>query len=387
MKIKLLKIFAFLLLLTQVSCVEKYWPDLGGAYQDALVVDGIITNNPGPYTVKLSRSSSVEAPKLLPYTGCYVSINCDDGSTEQLIETEAGVYLSSVFGMQGEIGKKYKIIIYTPNEETYESDFQELKAPVELADVYYEEEIQPSEDLNHNLEGLRFYLDTKTAAQDTNYLLWKMESTYKFESSYLIRYVYDKRHMSVWPQPDTFYTCWKTDQIPELFTYETEQLSEPVLEHFPLHFVSTEDRDLSIRYSLLVRQFTITNEAFSYWDNLREQNDNQGGMYNKQPYQILGNIKNAKHPDESVMGYFLVAGASEQRIFLDRPSLHFYYWTCELTLADFERVGDLRRTSSSEWPIYLTTDPNGRVAYPDQICLDCREKDGEIEAPDFWEDE
>ncbi len=380
------QILIFILAVLLSSCVERYWPDLGGAYEDALVVDGIITNNPGPYTVKLSHSSSVETPKYLPYTACSVSINCDDGSTEQLIETDPGVYLSSVFGMQGEIGKKYKIIIYTPNEQTYESPFQELKAPVELADVYYEEEIQPSEDLNHNLEGLRFYLDTKPAVQDTNYFLWKMESTYKFESSYLIRYVYDQRHMSVWPQPDTFYTCWKSEQIPELFTYETAQLSEPVIKHFPLHFVSTEDRELSIRYSLLVRQFTVTKEVFSYWDSQREQNDKQGGMYNKQPYQILGNVTNAKHPGEPVMGYFLVAGVSEKRIFLDRPSLHFYYWTCELTRADFERVGDLRRTSSSEWPIYLTTDGSGRVAYPDQICLDCREKDGEIEAPDFWED-
>jgi hypothetical protein len=171
-----------------------------------------------------------------------------------------------------------------------------------------------------------------------------------------------------------------------LFTYETAQLSEPVINHFPLHYVTTEDRELSIRYSLLVRQFTMTAEAFSYWDNLREQNENQGALYNKQPYQILENIKNTKHPDEPVMGYFLVAGVSEQRIFVNRPSLHFYYWNCVLTQADFERVADLRRSSSSEWPIYLTTDPNGRMAYPNERCLDCRERDGKIEEPEFWED-
>ena len=386
MKIKLLNIFSVLLLITQVSCVEKYWPDLGGAYQDALVVDGTITNQPGPYTVKLSRSTSVEFPKWQAYTGCAVSILCDDGSSEQFTESEAGVYLSSPFGMQGEIGKKYKIIIYTPNEQVYESDFQELKDPVELASVYHEEEIQPSEDLNHDLEGLRFYLDTEAATIDTNYLLWKLESTYKFQSSYLIRYIYDHRRLELFPQPDSFYTCWKSDQIPELFTYETAQLSEPFIKHFPLYFVSTEDRELSIRYSLLVHQLTITEEAFSYWNSLREQNENQGALYNKQPYQILGNIKNTKHPDEPVMGYFLVAGVSEQRIFVNRPSLHFYYWNCVLTQADYERVGDLRRSSSSEWPIYLTTDNNGRMAFPDHRCLDCREKDGKIEEPEFWEE-
>lgn len=386
MKTKLLNVFAILLLLTTVSCVQKYWPDLGGAYQDALVVDGTITDKPGPYTVKLSRSSSVEFPKWLAYTGCEVSIICVDGNVENLIESEPGVYLTSPFGMTGEIGKKYKINIKTPNKQNYESAFEELKAPVELASVYHEEEIQPSEDLNHDLEGLRFYVDTKVAASDTNYLLWKMESTYKFQSSYLIWYVYDNRRMELFPKPDTFFTCWKSDQIPELFTYETAQLTEPVIKHFPLHFVSTQDRELSIRYSLFVHQLTITEDAFSYWNSLREQNENQGALYNKQPYQILGNVKNMNNPDESVMGYFLVAGVSEQRIFVNRPSLTYYYWNCVLTQADFERVGDLRRSSSSEWPIYLTTDNNGRIAYPDQRCLDCREKDGKLEEPEFWID-
>ena len=380
------QILIFILAVLLNSCIEKYWPDLDGAYQDALVVDGTITDKPGPYTVKLSRSSSVESPKWLAYTGCNVSIICDDGNVENLTESEPGVYQTSPQGMKGEIGKKYKINIKTSSEQTYESTFEELKAPVELAAVYFEEETQPSEDLNHDLEGLRFYVDTKVAASNTNYLLWKMESTYKFQSSYLIRYIYDHRRLELFPQPDSFYTCWKSDQIPELFTYETAQLSEPLIEHFPLHFVSTEDRELSIRYSLLVHQLTITEEAFSYWNSLREQNENQGGMYNKQPYQILGNVKNINNPDEAVMGYFLVAGVSSQRIFVNRPTLTYYYWNCVLTKADYERVGDLRRSSSSEWPIYLTTDNNGRIAFPDQRCLDCREKDGKIEEPEFWID-
>jgi hypothetical protein len=259
-----------------------------------------------------------------------------------------------------------------------------LKAPVELADVYYEEEVQPSEDLNHNLEGLRFFLDTKEAVSDTNFLMWKMESTYKFESSYLIRYEYNHRHLSAFPQPDSFFTCWKSDQIGQLFTYETSQLSEPVLRHFPLHFVSTEGRELSIRYSLLVHQLTITEQAFIYWNSLREQIDNQEALYNKQPYQILGNVKNKSNPDEPVMGFFLVAGISEQRIFVNRPVIPFYYWECVINATDYERMRDLRWSAPSEWPIYITADDNFRLAYPDQRCIDCRNKDGKIEEPEFW---
>ncbi len=377
---------ALLLLLMQFSCVEKYWPELGGKYDQALVVDGMITDKPGPYTVKLSLSSGVEFPKPKPYTGCAVSIIAGDGTSELLTENEPGVYTSSSQGIRGEIGQKYRISIRTPDGQTYESEFQELKAPVEVASVYHEVEYRPSDELNHQLQGLQFYLDTKPAVRDTSYLLWKLESTYKFQSDFLIRYVYDHRRLTVFPQPDSFYTCWRYDQLPDVYTFETSGLTEPQLTRIPLHFVSTEGRELSIRYSLLVKQLSITKKAYTFWNNIREQNENQGALYSKQPYQIRGNVINTGNPDDAAMGYFLVAGIAEQRIFVDRPGLTFYYYRCVLTRREYEAVGDLRWSSSSEWPIYLTTDNDGRMAVPDPRCIDCRERGGKIEEPEYWED-
>jgi len=154
----------------------------------------------------------------------------------------------------------------------------------------------------------------------------------------------------------------------------------------PLHFVSTEGRELSIRYSLKITQHTITADAFTYWNNLQKQNENQGALYANQPYQIHGNVQNINNPDEPVMGYFMAAGISEMRVYVNRPTFTFHYWICQLTQADYEAVGDLRFTRYNDWPIYLTRDNNGTLAWPDERCLDCREKGGTISKPDFWED-
>lgn len=35
---------------------------------------------------------------------------------------------------------------------------------------------------------------------------------------------------------------------------------------------------------------------------------------------MTGNVKNQDDPDEPVLGYFLVAGMDEKRIFLQRPA-------------------------------------------------------------------
>jgi len=258
MKTSTLSVFAIILLLFPVSCVERYWPELGDKYEKALVVDGTISSNPGPYTVRLSQSSNVAYPKLYPYTGCLVSIVEEGGPTEILSEQEPGIYTTSSTGMTGEVGKRYKIRINTPNERTYESTFEKLEAPVGLASVYAEHEYKESEELPYQLEGYQFYLDTELATKDSNYFMWSMETTYKYQADFLIRNIYTYRNLSVFPQPDSFYTCWQTKAIPELFTYETEQLSSPVIKGMPLHFVSTEARELSIRYSLKITQHTIT---------------------------------------------------------------------------------------------------------------------------------
>ena len=49
------------------SCIKEYWPKLESGGENLLVVDGQITNAAGPYTVKLSRSSSVQSPEFIPF--------------------------------------------------------------------------------------------------------------------------------------------------------------------------------------------------------------------------------------------------------------------------------------------------------------------------------
>ncbi len=66
MIIRAIKILALIIIvaLPMASCVDEYWPDLGSKYNKLLVVDGLITTDPGPYLIKLSTSTSVDQPAL-----------------------------------------------------------------------------------------------------------------------------------------------------------------------------------------------------------------------------------------------------------------------------------------------------------------------------------
>lgn len=367
------------------SCIEEYLPRID-QYDNILVIDGKITDKPGPYTVRISRSTEVNNPDFKPVSDCEVVIYDNDGNTELMGLADEGIYQSAAEGIQGRIGKKYRIEVKLPNGNIYKSDFEELKNPIELDTVYAQIEYRDNIDFYHQLAGYQFYLNTKLAPSDSTYFLWDLEATYHYQSDYTIRWIYEGT--LEWSYaPDTLFNCWSTYKVNEIFAMSTNGLNPTVITAFPLYYVNTQTRRLSVRYSLLIKQYTISQDAFVFYNGLKD-NNGEGSLYDQQPVQIRGNVYNIYDPEEPVLGYFLVAGEDEKRIFVDRPKspVPFYYPVCTLSEADFEAYGQLWWMPESDYPIFAIETPGGRRAVPHKDCVDCRQHGGTIFKPLFWID-
>ncbi len=374
------------MMLSITSCIEHYWPEID-KYDNLVVVDGGINDQPGPYTIKLSLSSPIDTAIFKPYTNCEVVFLDDEGAIETLIEMEPGIYRTNENGIQGIAGKKYKLRIHTPDEDIYESDYEQLLSSEKIDEVYGIIENRQVEGYIHDLEGYQFYVDTELAKSDTNYYLWRLEATYHYQSDFTIRWIFDGE-LNWSYNPDTLFNCWSTYFVDDFFTMSTAELQIPKIEAFPLHYVNTQTRQLSVKYSLLVRQYTMNKEAFEFWDALRKQNESQGSLYSSQPYQVRGNVYNINNESEPVLGYFMVAGLDEKRIFVDRPQVpvKFYYPVCDLDQADFEAYGQMWWADPVTYPIFAIETPGGIRAVPPKGCVDCRTKGGTIFKPYFWID-
>lgn len=391
-KSKFIKFVGLLLvtLTVSTSCIDEYWPELGMKYENALVVDGMITDKPGPYKVKLSLSSAVNEADFIPMVGCEVTILDNLGNQEILTELQQGTYQSSQNGIQGIVGRRYKISIHTPQGKVYESDFEKLNLPTEIDSIYGKIEYHEEANTEFTNEGIQFYLDTHKAEQDTNYFLWRVESTFKYTANHLIRFYFDGQFHRFKPI-DSLYICWSTLSGREIFTYSTENLNEPVVKAFPLNYVSTNTKMLSKRYSLLVRQLSINQSAYRFWKSLGEVNTETGSLFAKQPYQLRSNVKNVANDDEPVLGYFIVAGISEKRIYLNRPNdLNFYYLDeCNL-ITDELRV--ILMTMQNQWPVKLAASVGefgiGPALTADEACIDCTQEysNASLFKPAFWEE-
>ncbi|PLX04499.1 MAG: hypothetical protein C0595_03030 [Marinilabiliales bacterium] len=365
------------------SCIDEYWPEVS-KYENLLVVDGGITNEVPPYTVKLSISSPINDIDNQPFTSCNLIFEDGDGNQEYLYEIEPGVYKTPVDGMQGEIGKKYKLRIQTPDGKIYESSFEYLKKPVLIDKIDAKTETKSSDNVDHDLQGYQFYVNTEAPSSDTNYYLWKLNYTYHYQSDYFIKWYFTGQLNRFLPI-DSLYNCYTTRSVNKIYTYNTENITNKRLEDFPLNFVSTETRQLSLRYSLLVKQHTISKQAYIFWSALEKQNSDQGSLYSRQPFQIRGNIRNVNDAEEPVLGYFLLSGIDSSRIFVDRPNLPFYYSECSINEGNYLQYTEIGATDPVLYPVYVIVYAGNR-AVPGQACADCRQRGGAIVKPEFWED-
>ena len=375
MKTKYTLLFLIILL---TGCRESFMPAYKD-YQSALVVEGMITNQPGPYTVKLSKTQPLGNGELVPYSGCSVQLLEKNGKTETLTELDSGIYRSTENGIQGEVGKAYRITITTPQGNFYQSDFEKIRTPTPIDSVYARTEYHRSNNYPEGLPGYQFYIDTKRAPNDSTYIYWKMSETYEYTSDFQISAVFRNYRFEPFPS-DSLYRCYKTQPVKSIFTSSTSGLNEARVERQPLHFVGTDNRKLMCRYSLLVKQLTISEDCYRYWENLSEQLSEEDFLFGKQPYQIQGNVYNPDNPREVVRGYFVVGGVDHKRIFLDPPKVDFLYPTCAL---DFE-IGRLPYLPPSVWPVYLKKLGN-QYGKANEECFDCRLRGGTLDKPEFWD--
>ncbi len=369
------------LVLSLTSCVDKFWPEVD-KYQNIFVVDGLLTNNNEPTIVKLSFSSSINDGELIPLGGAELYITNEIDVLTPLTETESGTYQVMDSSFRGHVGSSYQLHVQLPNGQMYESDICQLIEPSPIDSVYGVIESSSQQNSTHDLTGIQFYVNNHSISADTSYYLWNLTNTYKYKSTFNIDFTWEGAFIP-YPKPDSVRTCWRTSTISTFYTYSTKYIDKTVITNFPLYYSSTETKELSIRYSLLVKQFTLSKNAFDFWDALRQQNIERGNLYSQQPFQIKGNMHNVNNSEEPILGYFTVAGITEKRIYVNRPAIPFYYDIC---FPDTEAMIGIQYEPASP-PIYLTLMLSGGLARGTQdLCFDCRLEDGSLTPPDFWEE-
>jgi hypothetical protein len=99
-----------------------------------IVVQGNVYDQPGPYTISITKSVSFDQSNVYPaVTGATVTINDNVGNTEVLKETSPGNYFTST--LQGIPGRTYNLSVIIDGQ-TYNAS-STMPDPVSIDSIYY----------------------------------------------------------------------------------------------------------------------------------------------------------------------------------------------------------------------------------------------------------
>jgi hypothetical protein len=367
------------------GCIDPYTPDIDDS-KVSLVVEALITDQPGMHTVTLSRSFPLNETVWIPVTGARVTVMDNQGKAMEFLEEEPGKYRYWMMSNDLISGNAYTLHIVTSDGENYESDPEQVLAsspPVES--VYWEFETMGTSDPDMPTRGIQFYLDLDGEEDQARNFRWELEETWEYNAANRIQYYYDGT-LYEWSDPFIYYTCWYTGNIPAIYIASTSALERNAIAKHPLNFVSEETSRLQTRYSLMVKQYALSDKAYDYWLQIQRQNQESGGIYETQPDQIPGNIHNLQDPEEEVLGYFNVSPVSEKRIFVDGIR-ELVYPPIDCNLDTIPRPED--KPPYLAIPFYLISLNVMGVGPPygvgSALCFDCRKGGGVPFPPDFWE--
>jgi hypothetical protein len=115
--------------------------------------------------------------------------------------------------------------------------------------------------------------------------------------------------------------CWVTKTAASIVVTNTVKNQADEIKDFIVQSIGPNEAKLHIRYSILVKQYSIDADLYNYWKLMKDVNENPGGIYSKIPTPVFGNITCCDGANKA-LGYFAASSVKEKRLFINRSDHH-----------------------------------------------------------------
>lgn len=296
------------------SCLTPYQPDTQTIGR-SMVVEGMITDQPGPYEVKLSYTADYTYTSLnFLVQGATVTLSDDAGNQEVLFESQPGSYQTSATGMRGIPGRSYKISIKTTDGKQLESTPERLKAAPPIDRLTYEYKYNSLALLDDKRNTWEVYLDTKDPATPGDFYRWTWKN-YEYTSACQVSD--NATSEGVYMGVPCCTSCWNITQCYSncINISSDVAINGQAISRQQILSVPFTSRGI---YYVEIEQQSISEGAYRFFNSVKKLVNNTGGLFDSAPATVGGNIRSISHPNEPVYGYFGAAGISIMPLKVDR---------------------------------------------------------------------
>lgn len=281
------------------GCVTPYEPSFKQQPEN-VVVQGFISNELGPYLVRLARPANYSFKGYsIGIQGAKIYITDDAGGREDLVEA-LGIGEYKTQKLQGITGRAYQLH-FEVNGKKYESKPELLREVVGIDRIYHE----PFQSINpitneRQLGGWHVYIDTQDPAERGNYYRWN-----SLHYKYLLT---------------TCTHCWDIIRClgPGCIKVANDALNNG--QQIARQEVATVPVECRNKYYLEIEQQVLTREGYLYWKTIKQLLENTGGVFDVAPSAVPGNLTCVSDPQEQVLGFFGAIGIARVGYVVDRSN-------------------------------------------------------------------
>ncbi|MCK5442492.1 MAG: DUF4249 domain-containing protein [Maribacter sp.] len=385
------------LFLALAACTEPF-PIATIKFEDILVVESTITNELKRQVVKLSRTIDLTDLDQAIIDNANVKVEGSDGSVFDFSQdTETRHYISNLeFQAMPDIA--YTLKINTPNSQSYSSTAVSLTPVVEIDRVY------PELRSENGKEGVQVMVDADNINGMGQYFRYEYEETYEIllpntsGVSWSIFNVNDfTRSFEIVLGPKRIdEKCYSTIESEGIVQTSTSNLGENGVFRFPLRFIAKMNPIIKEQYSILVKQYVQSQEAYTFYQILEGLGNVEGHLSQGQPGFVSGNINSETDSEEKVLGFFEASSVSSQRFFFNYTDFGFdlppYFVECDVIVIIGRTELLKRKLEFENYQIFFFEMKivNGPVRVPiyhiaQSECTECASFSTHIK-PAFWED-
>jgi len=298
-----------------ISCVDEV--DLNvNTNQRSIVFDGFVTDSMGDFILKVSESSVIGIGNdniLDPISGVTAKVVDSDGNNYMYNETIDATYELKDF--KALRGKSYYLDVVLPDGRHYQSIPAELRSSSLIDSISYEireESFRNSLGEFENQVNLYTKIATDISqAEVPPFLRWRVSGEYQLLEAYPGAL-----------NPRFCYIPVNLD-LNQVRILNGSEIRDGIL--FEQEIAKTEyDFRFAIQFCFHISQFSISEEEFTYWKNIKEVTDIDGGLFDPPPGTIIGNIRNVDDPDDIPVGYFSVSSVFFKRAFVNREETDYF---------------------------------------------------------------
>lgn len=356
---------------TLTACVYPFDPELDISAEKIPVVDG---------NIRLGDYSSLRLDYLMDLDGPIRA----NASGEAWIEDNLGNRynpLSNSSSMQFDTreapaDRQYRAVVVM-NGETYHSAWLTPEPAPEITGISF----------TADEDDVHVDVSLKSGASGSGYIGLSYEETWEFHSDFTVQYVIDPNSwtysmlMGSYP----FYWCFRDHNSQSTTLVDYSQLEGGEINHFPLlSFPRTDSRNHK-RYSILVKAYSLSEEAGEYLRQTEEISQAGGSLFSPDPGALTGNLVCASNPEKEVLGLVKIGVISHKRAFLQgiylksvRPSEAMLILPREEDLYSLYYFENYRPVKD-----IALGDEKG-IGWGPHRCINCIEAGGYQITPYFW---